>query len=489
MIIGDGCFISQSHSAQFAEIAPMENCQSTPFLVAASKTTLTLKANSNLKIIDGSSHWVYKSGSADITLTVADLLDTGVMEAGKDYYVYLCADSTFKVSLNSTYPVGYTANNSRKIGGFHTLCANVGTIASHTLTGYTAGAILPASVWDLMHRPLCNPEGMAWSNLAKIWVDIYLQSGTDSATLSVNGGTITDIRVWNDHVDDFAAVGKKLLTDSQFQIIAEGSNQKTSVVGSVDPVTTGGHSDTAGRRMISNIGCEDCCGTMWQWLQDQSYRFDIGTPTYSAAAQTVTIYHAAAPGGNPLYVKFGLDGTPYLCCNMATDAVDKIITFGTAYKLFIKHDAAASGGLPLYFDYDAALPFRFLFNNTIFGKDCYAFSNDPNFMLFLKHDASAATNGVAVTYDDATDERLEYISPGSVNATMDLCNCGPAWAYQDVGSNKGSIYKQGTYGQAQLLAGGAWAYESHCGSRGRRAYYYRWNANSIIGGRGCAEPA
>ena len=25
--------------------------------------------------------------------------------------------------------------------------------------------------------------------------------------------------------------------------------------------------------MISNIGCEDCCGVVWQWLQDQSYYY------------------------------------------------------------------------------------------------------------------------------------------------------------------------------------------------------------------------
>ena len=31
--------------------------------------------------------------------------------------------------------------------------------------------------------------------------------------------------------------------------------------------------------MISNIGCEDCAGVLWQWLSDQSYRFES---TYAA---------------------------------------------------------------------------------------------------------------------------------------------------------------------------------------------------------------
>ena len=123
---------------------------------------------------------------------------------------------------------------------------------------------------------------MVYSDQADLWVDIYLQFGTGAATTSTYGATITDTRVWMDHVDDLAAIGKRLLWDAEFQIIAEGSNQRTNVYGSADPVTTGGHVDTAGRRMISTIGCEDCCGVMYQWLQDQQYKLtstpDTGDP-------------------------------------------------------------------------------------------------------------------------------------------------------------------------------------------------------------------
>jgi len=115
---------------------------------------------------------------------------------------------------------------------------------------------------------------MVWCPSANIWVDIYLQSGTGSTTASAYGATITDTRTWMDHVDDLAAVNKRLLNDAEFQIIAAGGNEKTSISGSSDPGTTGGHVDTAGRRMISFIGCEDCTGVMWQWLSDQSYRSD-----------------------------------------------------------------------------------------------------------------------------------------------------------------------------------------------------------------------
>jgi len=52
------------------------------------------------------------------------------------------------------------------------------------------------------------------------------------------------------------------------------SNEETNITGSTDPVTTGGHSDTGARRMISNIGCEDCAGALNQWLSDQSAMYD-----------------------------------------------------------------------------------------------------------------------------------------------------------------------------------------------------------------------
>ena len=461
----------------------------TPFLVAASQTQLTIKADTAIKVINSGVHTLLR-WNADTSFAVADKLDTGAMEAGKDYYVYVCEDGEIVVSLNSTFPAGYSADNSRKIGGFHTLCVAVGTIAGHTLSDFAVKAILPASVWCLNHRPWCSPEGMVWSEAARVWVDIYLQSSTGATTASVYGATITDTRTWMDFVDDLAAVKKRLLSDDEFAAIAEGSNQKTNIFGSADPVTTGGHVDTASRRMVSNIGVEDAAGAMWQWLRDQSYRFDRGAVAYVTGGQTTTLYHAAAPGGNPIYVKFGVDGTPYLCSNLATVMADVVLTFGTNYKVIVKHDAGAATGLPLYFDHDATLPYRFLVNNTIHGKDAWALTNDPNYLLPLKHDASAAVNGVAVNYDDGADNRLEYIGPTAANATMDLAmtHTEPAWNYVDPGGNKGQIYKQGAYGEVKLRAGGDWYRGSNCGSRCRFAGNSRWDAHAYIGARGCAEP-
>ncbi|OPY87921.1 MAG: hypothetical protein A4E72_01403 [Syntrophus sp. PtaU1.Bin208] len=221
-------------------------------------------------------YWFLIDTATDVDLDTD--LDTGSKAAGTDYYVYACTDGTtlsFKVSANSTNPSGFDASHSRKIGGFHTLCADVGTISGHTLSGYLQKDILPASIWDLKHRARCgNNAGMVYDSKTGIWVDIYLASGTGASTASVYGGTISDTRNWMDFVDDGASVGKRLLTDAEFQAIAARSNEETNISGSADPVTTGGHSDTAGRRMVSNIGCEDCCGVVYQWLQDQSWQPD-----------------------------------------------------------------------------------------------------------------------------------------------------------------------------------------------------------------------
>ena len=216
------------------------------------------------------------SASDDIELDVADLLDTGTIQAGKDYCVYLTTDQQFVVSLNSTFPSGtlsdgstaFSAENTRKIGGFHTLCVDAGEIDGHPLSGFSSGDILPASVWCLNHRPYCEPAGMVYCSALDFWVDIYLQSGTGEATESVFGGTITTTRSQIDHTNDMLNVHKKLLADPEFTSASYGANQQTVISGAVAPSTTGGHTDANGRRMISNIGIEDCCGVLWQWLRE-----------------------------------------------------------------------------------------------------------------------------------------------------------------------------------------------------------------------------
>ncbi|DBA35196.1 TPA_asm: tail protein [Caudoviricetes sp. vir525] len=357
---------------------------------AANRRTLVSPSHMLVNIGGAGAHAYELAAALDMDLNESWVWDTqtptdytvAANRAGKDFYIYVCIPGSgfspiLVLSAATTYPAGYSAADSRKIGGFHCECVDVGTISGHALTGYLAGDIIPRSCWDLSHRSAGAQAGMVWAGKTdfdtvvgpKIWVAIYLASGTGSSTASVNGGTISDTRDWMSFVDDFAAIGCRMLEDDEFQAIAAGSNEETNIAGSADPVTTGGHLDTASRRMISNIGCEDCCGVLWQWLRTQSYRFD------GAANHT--------------------------------------------------HQVVVSG------------------------------------------------------------------DPETVTSSNPSGDVAPAFAYYDLPGAKGSLYKQGTYGDVKLLAGGCWwAGAAASGSRSRYAYSgYRWSSNSAIGGRACAESA
>lgn len=290
------------------EIHPPLNTLDAPFLLATAKRELTMKANTAIKLINDGTHKVFAVGENDVAFAVNDsILDTGTLAAGKDYYVYLVdgedGTSSIVLSLASTYPAGEDADTSRKIGGFHTLCANVGTIAGHTLSGYSAGDVLPASVWCLNHRPRSNPEGMVYDSGSGIWADIYLGSVADGELVSVNGGTCADGAStakfhWYKFDQWLRRIKKRFPLQGEFVALSLGANQGTNIAGSADPGTTGGHSDTAGRRMISDIGCEDCCGALYQWGLEGGATNDVGSEwadAFDANDSGVAGQHYEAP--------------------------------------------------------------------------------------------------------------------------------------------------------------------------------------------------
>lgn len=240
------------------------------------KTSLTVP---HLLAININNNGYVFNGNQTMDITVASNWDGGVVvtdRAGKDFYIYACQPTSgtvpkFILSANSTVPAGYTATNSRKIGGFHCLCADVGTIAGHPLSGYVAGDILPASVWDLRHRPISSPEGMVFDG--RRWVDIYIASWDGSKLVSKYKGVMADGESspkWHGEKfeEEFANVGKHLLSRSDFMHCMKGTPDGTNIKGSADANTTGGHSDTNNRRIISNYGVEDCTGVIWQWGSD-----------------------------------------------------------------------------------------------------------------------------------------------------------------------------------------------------------------------------
>lgn len=208
-------------------------------------------------------------------------VDTPANLAGKDVYIYACEPTSgtepiFVLSLNSTVPTGYTANNSRKIGGFHCLCKDVEVIQGHTLSGYVTGDILPATRWDLLHRPKGEPEGFAYDEVSECWLSIYQLSWDGTKLVSVYNGMIADgtsTKKWHGEafIEQLMNQKMRLPWRHEFQMAAKGSNEGTSIKNAANPNTTGGHVDSNNRRMISNIGLEDCCGCSWQWAMDLGF--------------------------------------------------------------------------------------------------------------------------------------------------------------------------------------------------------------------------
>jgi hypothetical protein len=143
----------------------------------------------------------------EIILGVGDL-DTGTsFNVGNDYYIYLVDDNKngkLVISANATFPQGTTANSTRKIGGFHfghVRC--VRPIHNGVVPVNSAGVIFGGggggitrwemnvvvgivwnSVWDLMNRPKCAPEGMV--KVGNMWMDIYLSSPAEYFSFEPN---------------------------------------------------------------------------------------------------------------------------------------------------------------------------------------------------------------------------------------------------------------------------------------------------------------
>ena len=296
---GNGANIANTYlklnSFKSSLIASLPACYERSTMWSAAKNVITVPDYITVNI--GNNGYV-KTGASTIDVNTASNWDnstyaTSANRAGKDFYIYACQASgtvpKFVLSANSTVPTGYTATNSRKIGGFHCECADVGTISGHPLSGYIAGDILPRSIWDLKHRPVSSPEGMVWCD--GVWVDIYLAGWDGSKLVSQYKAVIQDgdsTKKWHGELfnEEFHKIKKRLLWRDEFATYAKGSNEKTNIAGNSDPNTTGGHKDTANRRMISNYGLEDCCGVLWQWTNDISMRGIVTNGTDSDYASS-----------------------------------------------------------------------------------------------------------------------------------------------------------------------------------------------------------
>jgi formylglycine-generating enzyme required for sulfatase activity len=256
------------------------------YLYASGANELTLVENC---VISVGAAGVFKTGN---TVLNAANLDVGsAFTVGCDYYVYICdsrvdaQDEQYVISLNSTYPTGWNASNSRKIGGFHYgRCRKVdGNLQPTNSSGVIFGTgwesavsngIVPRSVWTLGHRPKCNPEGMVYIG-GGTWVDIYLNSDDGEMGLKSEYNcapmTGTEGMNWYNFVERLAKSGKRLPDYAEFCAYAFGSPAGLDDANTnAWSATTNSGRDVTGSvvNAVSAVGCVDAVGRVWEWLND-----------------------------------------------------------------------------------------------------------------------------------------------------------------------------------------------------------------------------
>ncbi|MCF8002318.1 MAG: hypothetical protein K9K76_10750, partial [Halanaerobiales bacterium] len=204
---------------------------------------------------------------------------------GENYYIYALqptdgAEPDFVISINSTYPDGYTENNSRKIGGFH--YGRIRDVAdAYDETATITVNILPNSVWDLKNRPTCDPTGMA--KVGDIWVDIYLTSHSSgswpdqevASEYNATPVTGTEGYCWYDFQRLFSNVGKRMLSYSEWIQAAYGSpegNDNDNNAAWSNNSNSGRTATGTVEQAVSVHNIVDCAGNVWEWLDEFTYR-------------------------------------------------------------------------------------------------------------------------------------------------------------------------------------------------------------------------
>jgi len=268
-------------------------CPIPQYIRATGDATLTITENCVIAVGDA----IFKTESGD-SLT-ASQLDAGTFQIGRDYYIYVCDDGSsnrgeYRISLNSTFPGGFTAANSRKIGGFHFGVARrtndrdepINTSGVAFGAGWEANVyngIVPKSVWTLKHRPKCTPEGMVYAGNG-LWVDIYLSSSDGAGGIQSAHGIVpvtgTEGFDWYTFVERLRTIGKRLPTHTEWITAAYGAPQGLADSNdnawsrSAAPANNARNIAGGVARAVSAIGCRDTTGNVWEWNDELVTRYD-----------------------------------------------------------------------------------------------------------------------------------------------------------------------------------------------------------------------
>ena len=275
-------------------------------------TTLTI--DKDVLIIVGDSFFK----TVQTTLTPSNLdIGTSFM-FGNDYYIYICdptngndlvdENEVYKISLSSSYPAGWNSSNSRKIGGFHYgAVRNVDSYYrpvnnNRTLLGadwessvYTG--IVPNSIWTLLHKPRCNPEGMVYLGNG-LWGDIYLASDNEANGLQSKYNTYpltgAENLNWYGFVERATLVNKRLATYSEYCAAALGSpagQDNNLYAWTASSNTTRNNCGTI-LYATSSYNVRDLVGNVWKWIDET-----VDITTSNSVSEWAGVKDALQEGG------------------------------------------------------------------------------------------------------------------------------------------------------------------------------------------------
>lgn len=227
---------------------------------------------------------------------------------GDNWYLYAVADASgiakWLTSKNATFPTGYDATNSRRMGGCH-IGRIRGTENRYSTSYAPVVGIVPNSIWDMFHRPKADPTGMVEIIPGALWADIYLNSeGPGVWPNNVPVSAYGQMPIRDDiyaRVDFYRLArnaGKRLPSPGEWMVLADGSPQgadgnndlawsKTTNTG---PAATGFVA-----KAIGELNIVDAAGNLYELL-DSHYDLNVGT--YAWLTNTVNVgKDAAIPRG------------------------------------------------------------------------------------------------------------------------------------------------------------------------------------------------
>lgn len=230
---------------------------------------------------------------------------------GDDVYLYAVQGPDGRAGLvaskNITVPGGYTADNSRRIGGFH--YGRWRPLSERYSVSFVPPVqIVPTSVWDLGHRPKCDPTGMVEVIPGKLWADIYLNSEDgqpwpNTVPLSrFNATPLTGTEGYSRYLDLprlLANAGKRFPTLAEFYVYADGAPQGND--GNNDTAwsatSNSGRAQTgAVAKAVSCTGVVDAVGNVWDPLQDH---YDVGSTSSAPYEWDRAIVNNGKDSGHP----------------------------------------------------------------------------------------------------------------------------------------------------------------------------------------------